>query len=184
MREIRHVLVVEDDKHLLKLLDIWLTGMNCRVFQAASVEAARTVMAEHQVDLVLTDYALPDGTGADVLAVVTELTPMPLVMVMSGLASATAAFLMGKAGVAAYLEKPFTQEVLRRAMEEARHYRFQVPLMAASCVGNESVRKLAGDIRDTMTAQAWALAAGNRTRAARYLKIQRQSLADKNLDDK
>lgn len=179
MRDIRRVLVVEDDQHLLKLMATWLQSMSCVVHTAQTVEEARTALGEHAMDLVLTDFMLPDGDGNHILALVTARTPMPLLMVMSGMASASVAFHMGKSGVAAYLEKPFSQDTLRRALEEARMYRFQVPLMAASCVGNESVRKLAGDIRDTMTTQAMALADGNRTRAARYLKIQRQSLMDK-----
>lgn len=179
MRDIARILVVEDERILQKSLVRTLTVLGYTTHTADTVQEAQAFLAANAVDLVLSDYQLGDGTAHDVLQTVLSCTPIPLVIIMSGLALKREAFVMGKIGVAEFLEKPFSDADLRRALEEARQYRFPVSLMAASSVGNESVRKLAGNIRDTMTVQAMAMAAGNRTRAARYLKIQRQSLGDK-----
>jgi len=179
MRDVRQVLVVEDDEHLLELVLGWLQAMGIAGHAATSVKEAADALVSRAVDLVLSDYLLPDGTGQDVLNLVMECRPIPLMIVMSGMASARDAFALGQAGVAEYLEKPFLIDNLRQAIEDAKSY--SVPtsfsLMAASCVGNMSVRKLYGDLRDVMTDQAMALAKGNRTRAAMFLRIQRQSLS-------
>lgn len=183
MRAVKRVLIVDDEELLLKSLIRTMKAQGeYTILTATTVkEALRVIQAEDApVDLVISDYCLPDGTTEDILAKVTSLKLIPLLIVMSGMAVPQQTFHLGQSGVAAFLTKPFSNAALEAALGKARNYKFQVPLMAASCVGNDSIRNLADAIRIAMTAQAVAMSNGNRTRAAMLLKIARQSLsADK-----
>lgn len=176
MREIRSILVVDDDALVLRSTVRLLTGVAPVLHTADSVATASAFLSSHAVDLIITDYQLGDGTAEDVLEVALKATPVPLMVVMSGLADQETVFELGRLGFGAFIAKPVTQEDLVAAIEKARRRSFPVALMAISAVGNMSVRNLANTIREFMHDQALALANGNKTRAAMMLRIQRQSL--------
>lgn len=178
MRDIRRILVVDDDEEFLRGVCRSLNNMDLKVttYQATGVKAATSVLHEHPVDLVLTDYMLKDGTAQNVIGAVVTTRPMPLVVVMSGLAAAADGFCLAQRGVVAFLAKPFSGGQLRGAIEKASSYRFEAPLLAASCVGNMTINGFTGPVRQIMRKQAYALAKGNKSRAARILGVQRQSL--------
>ena len=176
MREIRSILVVDDEALVLRSMIRLLSGIAPVLHSADGVAAASAILAKHTVDLVITDYQLGDGTAEDVLEVALKATPVPLMVVMSGLADQETVFELGHLGFGAFLTKPLSQEDVVAAIEKARRRSFPLALMATSAVGNMSVRNLANTIREFMHDQAMALANGNKTRAAMMLRIQRQSL--------
>ena len=59
----RHLLVVDDDADLLRLLSMRLKASGYRVTTAASAAAARVRLGVERFDLVLSDVRLPDGDG-------------------------------------------------------------------------------------------------------------------------
>lgn len=69
----RHVLIVEDDEELADLLQVWATdcyGRNARIHVAHSVaEGKATLESQSALDIVLLDRRLPDGSGRDLLEV-------------------------------------------------------------------------------------------------------------------
>jgi len=176
MRHIESILVVDGDETVMCVVLLLLQELGFKTLECTSVAEARRILPEARVDLVLSDYLLPDGTAHDVLDAVHKTSPVPLVLVMSDLVTAEEAFILGHSGVAGYFPKPVTKERLKKEIEAASSVMFPVALMAKSCVGNVSVRDLQRDIRDSMTGQAMALAQGNRTRVAQLLRIARQSL--------
>ncbi|CAK0779359.1 hypothetical protein CCP2SC5_80040 [Azospirillaceae bacterium] len=62
-QENRHILVVEDDRHIAALLEVYLAGAGYRVTLAESGEAMREVLRDHSVDLVVMDLMLPGEDG-------------------------------------------------------------------------------------------------------------------------
>ena len=59
------ILVVEDDTYVLDNNRDFLRGKGYRTLEAETLAAARKIIAEQPVDLVLLDINLPDGTGFD-----------------------------------------------------------------------------------------------------------------------
>src|SRR5687768_4887272 len=57
------LLVVEDDRSMARLLEYLLLTNGYQVHIATTVAAARAVVAEASIDLVLLDRVLPDGDG-------------------------------------------------------------------------------------------------------------------------
>jgi len=62
-----HVAVLEDDDDQRELLTLWLEAAGHRVTGWASVAAFRAGMARAEVDALLLDWRLPDGSGLDAL---------------------------------------------------------------------------------------------------------------------
>ena len=62
------VLLVEDDADLSAELSEVLHNAGYAVRNAASCKEAQEVLTRHGSDLILLDFRLPDGTGADLLA--------------------------------------------------------------------------------------------------------------------
>ena len=60
------ILVVEDDKDVRLLVEHVLLREGYDVDAAATLAAARALLADHQYQLVLADGALPDGTGMQI----------------------------------------------------------------------------------------------------------------------
>jgi two-component system phosphate regulon response regulator OmpR len=61
-----NILVVDDDAEIRKLLARYLEGQGFRVQLAASSHEMRERLANHQIDLVVLDVMLPDGSGLDI----------------------------------------------------------------------------------------------------------------------
>jgi|SRR5690348_15416366 two-component system, NtrC family, response regulator HydG len=57
------ILLVEDDSHVLLLLEHVLRGEDYDVDTAATVEQAQSQLRRRRYDLVVADGKLPDGTG-------------------------------------------------------------------------------------------------------------------------
>lgn len=112
------VLIVEDDEIMrLSLEDrLDLEGIGVRV--AASLAEARREIDRGDVDLVITDIRLPDGSGADLFHEVARHHQGMPVILMTAYADIRDAVALVKAGAIDYLTKPFDMssfvELVRR----------------------------------------------------------------------
>lgn len=64
------LLIVEDDEDIANVLSIALSLLGYQVKIVAGATEAGRHLADNNVDLVITDWMLPDGSGADVCAAV------------------------------------------------------------------------------------------------------------------
>jgi len=110
---LNRALVVEDDPVLRRSLVRGIRRWGLETLEAHDVRSARR-MLRCEPDLVVTDVRLPDGTGHEVARRASRMHTPPLVVAMSGEATAAEAFELGRASVRLYLEKPFTLEELER----------------------------------------------------------------------
>ncbi len=105
------VLAVDDDALVLTNTAAILEDLGHRVLQATSAREALAILDEHPVDLVVTDYAMPEMTGAQLAAALPASVP---VLIVSGYAEIPAgAELMGLR-----LTKPFRADQLARAVHD------------------------------------------------------------------
>ena len=107
----RHVLLVDDDHSLLRLVSQWLTGGGFSVIACDSFEDARRELALHPPDVLLTDLRLGAFNGLQLVILAKEQNPQPLTVVMSAFDDPTLREEAEKCG-ARYLLKPFSSQAV------------------------------------------------------------------------
>jgi CheY-like chemotaxis protein len=66
-RRLQRVLIVDDEHALLRALTAVLEASGFQVFTAGSGREATTILAEHQIDLLITDLSMPDEDGIELV---------------------------------------------------------------------------------------------------------------------
>lgn len=117
------ILVVDDEPAISKLLEKVLQPRGYRVFTAVTAAEGLAMLAEHQPELVLMDYQLPDRDGLSVLQEVKALYPASYVIMITGKGSEELAVELMKAGASEYLLKPFDVRILLERVEAVRKLR-------------------------------------------------------------
>ena len=87
------------------------------VHGAESVPAARTILKQQPVDMLLLDLKLPGGGGLALLEEVKVLHPETAVVVMTAFATVSSAVEAMRIGAGDYLTKPFALEELTQMLE-------------------------------------------------------------------
>jgi PAS domain S-box-containing protein len=115
------LLLVDDDALVLESTAAMLEDLGHRVLSAASGEEALQILDLHpEVEVLVTDHAMPNMTGAGLAAVVQKNSPsLPIV-----LATGYAELPLGLVPTITRLAKPFTQEELEIAISLALHSEF------------------------------------------------------------
>jgi DNA-binding NtrC family response regulator len=106
------ILVVDDEQHMRKILATNLRQDGHVVLQAGGVEEARQQLASAEVDVVITDQKMPDGSGLDVLRLAQQDDPSTSVIFLTAVGSIELAVESMRGGAFDFLTKPFLPEVL------------------------------------------------------------------------
>lgn len=114
-----NILIVDDDVHILELLQRHLQSWNYHVFKAISVKEAVTILKDTQVDLLITDLKMPEVDGFELIKFVSEHYPKMPKLVITGYPSVQDSLAAIKSGVIDYLTKPFTRDELKSALDKA-----------------------------------------------------------------
>jgi putative two-component system response regulator len=102
-----HVLVVDDEPMLRRVLVRILSGAGYRCSEADGVPAARRVLDDAPVDLVLSDVNMPGENGFALLRWISENHPRTGVIMVTALADVRAAEPAAQYGALGYVLKPF-----------------------------------------------------------------------------
>jgi DNA-binding NtrC family response regulator len=118
------VLIVDDEKDILKALEFLLRAEGYAVSLAASGEEALELYRKEGFDIVLTDLKMPGMDGLTLLEEIRKLNPDATVLFMSAYATVESAVEAMKRGAADYIVKPFINEevklTFRRLIESLR----------------------------------------------------------------
>ena len=117
--ESERILVVDDSKDTLEVLQRNLTSEGYQVFTAPGVAEAIDILEGTHIDLVITDLKMPRVSGLDLVRHVRENYKNTEVMMITGYATIGGAVEAVKTGAEEYLPKPFTDEELVTAVERA-----------------------------------------------------------------
>lgn len=113
------ILVVEDYADTRQMLRLLLEGLQYKVLTAANGEEALSVAANNHIDLILTDFGLPDMTGLTMVRSIRRLgnhsRSIPVV-VLTAFDGSQYRELAEQAGVSAFLVKPPDFEFLKRTV--------------------------------------------------------------------
>ena len=108
------LLLIEDDREIVRFLTADLKDAGYRVSTAGSVMQGLICARELTPDLVLTDLGLPDGDGRDVVRRLRATSRVPII-VLSARDEVCSKVDLLEAGADDYLVKPFeSQELLAR----------------------------------------------------------------------
>ena len=125
-----HILIVDDDVFIVESLTSYLEILGYRVTSAGSYQQAMDALRKRdKVDLVILDYLLPDGSGADVLRGLGEDKSMqrPPVIMSSGILDLHAPIWeelrrhlppVSQSLIQAYVSKPYALDAMDAALHE------------------------------------------------------------------
>jgi DNA-binding NtrC family response regulator len=107
-----NVLLIDDDLESLECLSNALQLNNCDVEAFQLVENALKQFKPERVDVVITDYHLPNTTGLDVLNAVHRQKTSTPVIIISGDPKNSVESISLQAGAAAFFKKPLNVKKL------------------------------------------------------------------------
>ncbi|MBN1945744.1 MAG: sigma-54-dependent Fis family transcriptional regulator [Bradymonadales bacterium] len=112
------ILVVDDDPHILRTLEIMLTGDGHEVVTAASGERALEQLDLRPVDIALVDLQLPGMSGTDLLRHMRDLHRDVQAVIITAHGSIETAVEVMKEGAFDYLTKPFSPDQVRHRLQQ------------------------------------------------------------------
>ena len=105
------ILIVDDERFILRNLELLLTGRGYDVLLAASGREALERLAERPVSLIISDYKMPGMNGIDLLEEVHRLFPETIRVLITGCVNnETAIAAINKGHVYRYINKPWETE--------------------------------------------------------------------------
>lgn len=113
------LLLVDDDRHLLQSMAVWLRDLDYRVETATGVQETIRELGRRTFDLALVDIRLPDGDGFDVLRHCREHFPDMPVLLITGYGTVDLAVEAIRAGAFDFITKPLIDAELQLAIERA-----------------------------------------------------------------
>jgi DNA-binding NtrC family response regulator len=116
------VLIVDDHPDTLKYLGLYLEQLGHQVISAGSAREAVSAAATSPCDVLMSDIALGDGTGWELLKAL-HLPPSVCAVAMSGLGTADDVAKSKAAGYRWHLVKPINPDRVDQILEEARRER-------------------------------------------------------------
>jgi len=116
---VAHVLIVDDEVNIRRVLAAMLKREGYEATTAADGEQALAVLAKTPVDVVVTDLVMPRMGGMELLQKVSADFPDVPVIVITAHGSVDSAVSALKAGAFDYITKPFEQEELKKVIAKA-----------------------------------------------------------------
>ena len=113
----RHILIVDDEPKMRRVLEIMLGQMGHHAFAAANGLEALDIFGANAIDLVITDLRMPAMDGLGLLAALRAQHSDVPVMVITAHGTVETAVRAMKEGAVDYLLRPFDVDVLELAVK-------------------------------------------------------------------
>lgn len=117
----KHLLIVDDDEDIRFLLRMMLTRSgNYEILEAETGAQALSLLKNGSVDLMVLDYMLPDGSGADFLVQWNQmdLLDQTLVVMLTARKDPNLEDKLLSSGVRKVFHKPFDPMALTKELED------------------------------------------------------------------
>ena len=119
LREMPHILVVDDEKSIGELLEITFRKEGHRVEVVHSVEAAKRKLESRIFDIIISDVRMPGESGVDLLKFAKEISPGSFFLLMTALPALDTAIAALNSGADRYVIKGHSLvDQLRLAVHE------------------------------------------------------------------
>ncbi len=114
-----HILLIDDDKNLCRIIAHQLEKNGHQVKTAYGGEEGLALFQKHLFDIVMTDIQMPDLSGIEVLREVRREDRKVVVILITAYGSVDSALEACRMGADDYITKPFSQEQLLFVIEKA-----------------------------------------------------------------
>jgi len=117
------ILIVDDEKEIRELIDIYLKGEGYNTLKAEDGEEALEILKKNEVDLIILDIMMPKLNGIEACLKIREEREMPIIM-LSAKSQDIDKILGLNTGADDYLTKPFNPlELVARVKSQLRRYK-------------------------------------------------------------
>ncbi|MGB5749448.1 MAG: response regulator [Desulfobacterales bacterium] len=137
-----HILVMEDDLSVATGLEMILSEEGYRVNLADTGKLAMEAFRQKRFDLLVADLRLPDIDGMEVIKQVKAENPETEVIVITGYGTTATAVEAMKLGVHDFLPKPFTEDQIKTAIDEALKEHVEKPVETVTSKAETQEEKL------------------------------------------
>ena len=139
------ILFVDDDALILSAVKRSLGREGFEITTTAEPLDAVKLIAQHQIDVIVSDYMMPQISGVELLALVRRLHPKVTRIMMTGQADRDATIrAINEGAVSRYVEKPWDDAALKRLLHEVERER----QIAAGVADEPAARRLRGIVKD------------------------------------
>jgi DNA-binding NtrC family response regulator len=139
------VLFVDDDTLILSAVKRSLAREGFEIVTTSEPDDAVRLIAQHQIDVIVSDYMMPGMTGVELLSLVRRLHPRVTRIMMTGQADRDATIrAINEGAVSRYVEKPWEDAMLKRMLHEIACDRH----MAAAALEEPAGPRLRSIIKD------------------------------------
>ncbi|MBC2710056.1 MAG: sigma-54-dependent Fis family transcriptional regulator [Desulfosarcina sp.] len=111
------VLVVDDDRNVLEVLDARLSSCGLTVHKADGGRKALQILKTRRIDLVVSDVKMPEMDGMALLSEIIQTQPGLPVIFLTAYANVPDAVKAVKSGAVDYVEKPFDGKALTEKIQ-------------------------------------------------------------------
>ncbi|WP_417645037.1 two-component system response regulator GlrR [Enterobacter hormaechei] len=118
-RKPAHLLLVDDDPGLLKLLGMRLVSEGYSVVTAESGQEGLKVLSREKIDLVISDLRMDEMDGLQLFTEIQKQQPGMLVIILTAHGSIPDAVAATQQGVFSFLTKPVDKDALYKAIDSA-----------------------------------------------------------------
>ncbi|MFH1538786.1 MAG: sigma-54 dependent transcriptional regulator [bacterium] len=113
------ILLVDDDDSLREVTEYHLSQAGYRVFTAKNGMEALDLFSQHKPDVVVTDIAMPEMDGVQLLTKIKSMSEETMVIMITAYGSIESVVEAMQMGACDYIEKPFSSEALKLSVEKA-----------------------------------------------------------------
>jgi len=114
-----NILIVDDEKHMREVLEIFLKNEGYSVTTAKDGSAALEAIQKEIFNLIITDLRMPQMGGLELLRAIKEVSPHTVVIIITAYGTAESAVEAMKLGAFDYIQKPFNMEDIRLVVNNA-----------------------------------------------------------------
>lgn len=132
---VHQVLIVDDDQEIRKLLARFIEGQGFRVLLASTCQELRERLTTNQIDLIVLDVMLPDGSGLDMCRDLRAKRSTVPIILLTALKEDVDRIVGLEIGADDYLGKPFNpRELVARIRAVLRRQNAITPLASENHV--------------------------------------------------
>jgi DNA-binding NtrC family response regulator len=119
-RNMKTILLVDDDPHVLEIVGETLGTFGYKVIPRSDAESALSIIRDGtNIDLVITDYRMPEMNGFEFLVILRKTLPSVPVIMLTGYSSVEIYLKSLSLGAFEYLHKPVKEKELYHVVRSA-----------------------------------------------------------------